>query len=130
MLAEISFKFKTGRTKKNLRDLFSRQMVMKIFDYLDNPALYQILNRRLYDGITPHWIKQMQINMPIRLTEELSAVKLDFFIDWEYPTSDYIKGLTTAQKRTLKITGGSRSTTYCRFNIFISTGDQSKVHDW
>ncbi len=86
MLAEISFKFKTGRTVENLKDLFSRQMVMKIFDYLDNPALYQILNRRLYDGITPHWIIQMQIAMPIRLTEELSEVKPVGYSDWEYPT--------------------------------------------
>jgi hypothetical protein len=86
MLAEISFKFKTARTKENLRDLFSRQMVMKIFDYLDTAALYQILNRRLYDGITPNWFSQMQIAMPIRLTEELSAVKPDILIDWEYPT--------------------------------------------
>ena len=86
MLAEISFKFKTGRTKENLRDLFSRQMVMKIFDYLDNPALYQILNRRLYDGITPNWFSQMQIAMPIRLTEELSEVKPVGYSDWEYPT--------------------------------------------
>ncbi len=85
-MAEISFKFKTGRTEENLRDLFSRQMAMKIFDYLDNPALYQILNRRLYDGITPNWFSQMQIAMPIRLTEELSAVKPDILIDWEYPT--------------------------------------------
>ncbi len=54
MLAQISFNFKTARTKETLKDFFSRQMVMKIFDYLDNPALYQILNRRLYDGITPN----------------------------------------------------------------------------
>ena len=131
MLAEISFKFKTARTKENLRDLFSRQMVMKIFDYLDNPALYQILSMRFYNGITPNWFSQIQIAMPIRLTEELSGVKPDHFIEWEYPTQDYIKGLTTAQKRTLQITGGFRSTDgFCRFNIFISTGEQSKVHDW
>ena len=111
--------------------MFSRQMVMKIFDYLDNPALYQILNRRVYDGVTPHWFSQMQIAMPIRLTKELSAVKPDNFTDWEYPTQDYIKGLTTAQKRTLQITGVSKSRDkYDRFNIFISTGEQSKVHDW
>ena len=85
-MTEISFTFKTGRTKDNLRDLFSRQMVMKIFDYLDNPALYQILSRRLYQGITPNWFGQMQIAMPIRLTEELSEVKPDHFIEWEYPT--------------------------------------------
>ncbi len=59
---------------------------MKIFDYLDNPAVYQILNRRLYDGITPNWFSQMQIAMPIRLTEELSALKSDYDTDWEYPT--------------------------------------------
>ena len=59
---------------------------MKIFDYLDNPALYQILSRRLYEGITPNWFSQMQISMPIRLTEELSAVKPDGYTDWEYPS--------------------------------------------
>ena len=86
MLAKISFKFKTARTKENLTDMFSRQMVMKIFDYLDNPALYQILNRRVYDGVTPHWFSQMQIAMPMRLTKKLSAVKPDYLTDWEYPT--------------------------------------------
>jgi hypothetical protein len=86
ILAEISFKFKTVRTKENLRDLFSRQMVMKIFDYLDNPALYQIINRRFYNGITPNWFSQMQIDMPIRLTEEFSALKPGGLIEWEYPT--------------------------------------------
>ena len=86
MLSEVSFTFKTARTVANLKDLFSRQMVMKIFDYLDNPALYQILSRRLYDGITPNWFSQMQIAMPIRLTEKLSGVKPDHFIEWEYPT--------------------------------------------
>jgi hypothetical protein len=81
MLAEINFKFKTDRTVANLRDLTSRQMAMKIFDYLDNPALYQIINRRFYDGIAPNWFNQIQIAMSIRLTEEVTSVIQPLHID-------------------------------------------------
>lgn len=102
-----SFKFKTDRTLAILEDLTSRQMVMKIFDYLDNPALYQILNRRFYDGIAPNWFSRIQIAMSIRLTEVADFVSSPEYIDWEFPSSDYIKGLTTAQKRTLRISGVS-----------------------
>ena len=39
-----------------LSDLTSRLMVMLIFDFLENPLQYQVLNRRFYKGIMPNWV--------------------------------------------------------------------------
>jgi hypothetical protein len=52
-------------------------------------------------------------------------------MDFEFPTVDYIKGLTSSQKSTLQMTGVSKSVDiYPRINILLSTGEQSKVADW
>ena len=39
-----------------LSDLTSRLMVMLIFDFLENPLQYQVLNQRFYKGIMPNWV--------------------------------------------------------------------------
>jgi hypothetical protein len=66
----------------------------------------------------------------MRLTE-VTGVSHPNLSDFEYPTLDYIEGLTPAQKKSLKMTGASWSTdNHYRCNIFLSTGEQSKVADW
>jgi hypothetical protein len=55
--------------------------------------------------------------------------KTQIVTDFEFPTSDYIQGLS--QKRSLKISGASVSTdANLRCNILLSNGEQSKVGDW
>ena len=57
----------------------------------------------------------------VRLTEP-SGVNLAHLMDFEFPTVEYIKGLTTSQKSTLQMTGVSKSTDiYPRINILLST---------
>ncbi len=68
--------------------------------------------------------------LQVRLTEETGVSHVDL-TDFEFPAVDYIKGLTFAQKIALHLTGASLSTDgNYRFNIFLSTGEQSKVADW
>ena len=130
-MSDLSFKFKTERTVVLVDDLMTRQMAMMIFVCLENPVRFQILSKRFYNGIQPHWFRQIKGRpMEIRLTEEIGVRHVEL-IDFEYPTVDYIAGLTSAQKRTLQMIGVSKSTdTYGRHNILLSTGEQSKVNDW
>ena len=109
----------------------TRQMAMMIFVCLENPYRYQILSKRFYTGIQPHWFSRIKGGpVEIRLTEVFGVSHADL-TDFEYPTVDYIAGLTPAQKRTLKMIGVSLSTdNYGRHNILLSTGEQSKVKDW
>jgi hypothetical protein len=65
----------------------------------------------------------------MRLTED-TGVRHENLTDFEFPTLDYIESLTQAQKRTLHITGASSTVGNGRCNIFLSTGEQSKVADW
>ena len=108
-------------------------MIMKIFEHLENPVQFQILNKRFYNGIHPNWFSQIKgTTLKVRLTED-EGVSHEDFTDFEYPTQDYIEGLTLAQKRSLHISGISQSTDgdlYDRVNIFVSTGEQSKIADW
>ena len=93
LLAEISFKFKTDRTRQILSDLATRQMINTIFDYLKNPVKFQILNRRFYYGIHPHWFNQILLmNITHTKTTGVSHPKL---IDFEFPTMEYFEKLTT-----------------------------------
>ena len=69
LIAELSFKFKTVRTLEMLEDLTSRQFIMKILECLQNSFKYQLLNRRFYEGIHPHWFYRIEkIPLQIRLT--------------------------------------------------------------
>ena len=129
-MSHLSFECKTDRTVELVDDLMTRQMAMMIFVCLENPVKFQILSKRFYNGIHPHWFRQIKGGpVEIRLTE-LLGVRHANMIDFEYPTVDYIAGLTPAQKRTLKMIGVSLSTDNRRFNILLSTGEQSKVKDW
>lgn len=129
LLSEISFKFKTDRTRVILRDLTTRQMINKIFEYLKNPVRFQILNKRFYEGIHPHWFSQIQrVNIRHTETEGVSHPNL---VDFEFPTLDYVEDLTPVQKKSLMIQGVSWSTDdKGRCNILLSNGEQSKVADW
>ena len=55
-------------------------MIMKIFELLEDPdpVQYQMLNRRFYNGICPHWFRQiLWEQLLIRLTETEGVIKLD-----------------------------------------------------
>ena len=106
-------------------------MIMKIFERLENPVQYQILNKRFYNGIHPNWFSQIKRTyLKVRLTEGWGFSHEDL-TDFEFPTQDYIEGLSLAQQRSLHISGISESTDGdLRVNIFISTGEQSKIADW
>jgi hypothetical protein len=105
-------------------------MVMMIFVFLHNSVKYQILNKRFYNGIHPHWFKQIKkLSLMVRLTED-AGVSRSNLTYLEFPTLDYIENLATTQRKAIYITGASLSSDNCRFNIFLSTGHQSKVGDW
>ena len=36
-------------------------MIMMIFGLLEDPVKYQILNKRFYNGIYPHWFRQIEL---------------------------------------------------------------------
>ncbi len=40
---------------------------MLIFDFLENPLQYQVLNRRFYKGIMPNWVSKVY-NKPTAAT--------------------------------------------------------------
>ena len=106
-------------------------MIMKILELLKDTVQYQILNKRFYNGICPHWFRQIErFGLEVRLTEEIGVIN-DCMTDFEYPTDDYIKGLTNAERRSLHMTGASVSTgSIARWNILLSTGYQFKIADW
>jgi len=68
--SDLSCEFETSQTLALKKDLFTRQMAMKIFECLENQVKYQMLNKRFYNGIQPHWFGQIK-NKPLqtRLTE-------------------------------------------------------------
>ena len=35
-------------------------MIMMIFGLLEDPVQYQMLNKRFYNGIYPHWFRQIE----------------------------------------------------------------------
>ena len=59
-LSDLSFLFKTVRTVELSKDLTSRQMIMKIFELLEDPVQYQMMSKRFYNGIYPHWFRQIE----------------------------------------------------------------------
>ena len=74
VLSDLSFEYKTQGTLHTLKDLVSRQMVMKIFEYLEDPVKIQILSKRFYKAIVPHWFSQIKRSrLVIRLTEEMGV---------------------------------------------------------
>ena len=128
-MTNLSFEYETERTLEIKDDLKTRQMVMMIFVFLHNSVKYKILNKRFYNGIHPHWFKQIKrLPLLVRLTEAtiVSHLNLTYL---EFPTLDYIEGLANTQKKALYITGASCNNNY-NFNIFLSNGNQSKVGDW
>jgi hypothetical protein len=91
-----SFKFKTYRSLAILKDLTSRQMVMKIFDYLENTVMFQLINRRFYCGIHPHWFSLIKsVQLQTRLSE-VTGISHPNLTDFEFPSLAYIQGLTGA----------------------------------
>jgi len=75
VLSDLSFEYKTQSTLITLKDLVSRQMVMKIFEYLENPVKIQILSKRFYKAIVPHWFGQIKrVRLVIRLTEDTGVL--------------------------------------------------------
>jgi hypothetical protein len=70
MWSDLSWEFETSQTVALKNDLFTRQMAMKIFECLENPVKYQMLNKRFYYGIQPHWFSQIKSKpLQTRLTE-------------------------------------------------------------
>jgi hypothetical protein len=67
---------------------------MKILEFLKSPLEYQLLNRRFYNGIHPHWFNRVEkIPLKIRLTE-VTGVRDARLNDFEFPAMAYIDGLT------------------------------------
>jgi len=66
-IISTSFKFNNYRVIGLKKDLTDRQFVMTIFEFLTKHELLkvQILNKRFYVGIKPHWFKQILITEPI-----------------------------------------------------------------
>ena len=51
---------------------------MKIFLLLEDPIKYQMLNKRFYNGIYPHWFRQIErIKLEVRLTETKGVIDPD-----------------------------------------------------
>ena len=59
-LIDLSFQLKTDRTLWLLKNLTTREMIMKIFELLEDPVKYQMLNKRFYNVICPHWFRQIE----------------------------------------------------------------------
>ena len=99
---------------------------MKIVEYLDHPIQYQALNKRLYQGITPHWFNQIkQRRLSIRLSETtgVSNERMERRF-YEYPDQDYLDSLSNDQRRSLRITEVSRKASG-DWKFVLSTGDHS-----
>ena len=124
MWSDLSWKFETSKTVALKKDLFTRQMAMKIFECLENPVKYQMLNKRFYDGIQPHWFSQIKSKfLQTRLTEQI-GLSHNVLEVLEFPTVNYIESLLTLDKKNLRMTGASKSTDINRrFNILLSTGE-------
>ena len=71
-IINASFKFNNSCVTELKRDLTSRQFVMVIFEYLPKYELVkvQILNKRFYFGIMPHWVKDVYMTKPIGFTQQ------------------------------------------------------------
>lgn len=89
-MVDQSFRFETGSVIGVKKDLASRQFVMKIWEYFSKLELVkvQILNRRFYLGITPHWLDQVKVNKTIK---QQSITLLSFLSDSEHETSQQVK---------------------------------------
>ncbi len=108
VVAGLSVSVKPDRTLELTKDLMTRQFSIKIFENLEKPEQYQLLNKRFNTGIYPHWFCQIEgrKELTIRHTET-AGVRCPEYLDFEFPTDDYLKGLTSTQKATLKISGVS-----------------------
>jgi hypothetical protein len=91
---------------------------------------FQILNKRFYNGIIPHWFAKVRIAWLIIRYTKVSPSSRTYasMINIEFPSEDYIEKHTNYQTQLLKISGLSKSTG--GFNILLSTGEQSKFGDW
>ena len=69
---------------------------MKIFEYFGYPkyATMQILNKRFYSGIMPHWANRSKLKkLRVRLTE--GKYEADYYkVDFEFPSWEYFVGLS------------------------------------
>ncbi len=90
----------------------------------------QILNKRFYNGIMPHWINRIKLRkLRTRLTE--GKYEADYYkVDFEFPTEGYVYGLTKQLQMQLRVKG-----VYCKevenqssqWNFELSTGEKSKL---
>ena len=67
-----SFEFDNNRVEELKKQLTNRQFFMKIIEYLDGSMFTtcQIINKRFYEGITPHWMNFVKkIKISVRVTD-------------------------------------------------------------
>ena len=102
--ARLSYKSNTPRTIKIKKDLTSRQFCMIIFGFLGRieSLQVQLLNKRFYQGIVPHWFRVTErARLEIRETESRNNELLGHHVELDFPSQLSLKEVTLDQFKAL-----------------------------